>query len=213
MNVTILLRGMVVIALLVLLGFLLKSGLGGLLDADWIDAHVRGRGLAGEALFLAIAGLFTALGLPRQLVSFLGGYAFGFLAGSALALLASTLGCVTAFYFARTVGRRFVQARLPERWRKADAFLARNPFTTALLIRLLPAGSNLATSVAAGISSIGAAPFFAGSALGYIPQTVVFALLGSGINLEPELRIGASVVLFALSAVLGVHLYRRYRQG
>ena len=61
--------------------------------------------------------------------------------------------------------------------------------------------------------SIGAAPFFAGSALGYIPQTVVFALLGSGINLEPELRIGASVVLFALSAVLGVHLYRRYRQG
>ena len=44
-------------------------------------------------------------------------------------------------------------------------------------------------------------------------ETLIFALLGSGINLDPAFRITLSVLLFVLSAALGVHLYRRYRQG
>jgi uncharacterized membrane protein YdjX (TVP38/TMEM64 family) len=56
-------------------------------------------------------------------------------------------------------------------------------------------------------------PFFTGSALGYIPQTLIFALIGSGINLDPTLRISVGVALFILSGVLGVYLYRRYRHG
>ena len=81
----------------------------------------------------------------------------------------------------------------------------------ALLIRLLPLGSNLVTNLVAGVSSANALGFFAGSVLGYVPQTIIFALLGSGINLDPALRITSSVLLFMLSAALGVYLYRRYR--
>ena len=33
------------------------------------------------------------------------------------------------------------------------------------------------------------------------------------LSLEPELRISLSVILFLLSAALGVYLYRRYRQN
>ena len=54
-------------------------------------------------------------------------------------------------------------------------------------------------------------PFFAGSAIGYIPQTVIFALLGSGIHLDPVLRITTAVVLFVISGMIGVYLFRRYR--
>ena len=42
---------------------------------------------------------------------------------------------------------------------------------------------------------------------------VVFALLGSGINLDPGFRIAFSAVLFVVSGLLGIHLYRRYRHG
>ncbi|MFT5539807.1 MAG: putative membrane protein YdjX (TVP38/TMEM64 family), partial [Alphaproteobacteria bacterium] len=84
-------------------------------------------------------------------------------------------------------------------------------FSTALLIRLLPVGSNLLTNLAAGVSGVRAVPFVAGSTLGYVPQTLIFALVGSGLHIEPALRIGASVVLFVVSGMLGVYLFRRYR--
>ena len=57
-----------------------------------------------------------------------------------------------------------------------------------------------------------AAAFVGGSALGYIPQSFIFALLGSGITLQPGLRISLSVVLFLISAALGVYLFRRFRR-
>ena len=102
--------------------------------------------------------------------------------------------------------------RISDRLKRADAFLARNTFSTALIIRLLPIGSNFITNIAAGLSSVKPPPFFLGSALGYIPQMLIFALLGSGINIETELRIGVSIALFLVSGILGAYLYRRYRR-
>jgi uncharacterized membrane protein YdjX (TVP38/TMEM64 family) len=94
-----------------------------------------------------------------------------------------------------------------------DAFVRDNPFSMTLLIRLLPVGSNVATSLAAGLSSVAALPFLLGSGLGFVPQTAVFALVGSGVNVDPVWRIGLGVVLFVLSGALGVYLYRRLKHG
>ena len=213
-NPKFLLRGLLLIASLAALGFLIKTtALGDFLDKTWIDSEVRGKGLAGSILFVAAGAAFTGVGLPRQVLSFLGGYAFGFMAGTALALLSTVGGCVGAFYYARFLGRQPVLARFPGRIRKIDAFLSDNPLSMTLLIRLLPVGSNLVVNLGAGVSGIGAAAFLAGSAIGYPPQTMVFTLLGSGINVEPSLRISLSVVLFVVSALLGVSLYRKYRRG
>lgn len=207
------LRGLVLIACFVALGTLVKeTGLYGLIDEAWIDREIRGKGLSGELLFIAAGAALTGIGFPRQAVSFLGGYAFGFGEGTALALVASVGGCVAGLYTARFVGRDYILRRFPDRIRRIDAFLHDNTFSTALMIRLLPAGSNLLTNLAAGVSGTRAMPFFAGSGLGYVPQTAIFALLGSGIHLEPQLRIGASIALFILCGMLGIYLYRRYRQ-
>ena len=208
------LRGVGLIILLATLGLAVQSGgLGGVFNQDWVDSNVRGAGVKGNFIFLLGACLFIAIGLPRQIVSFLGGYAFGLLLGTGLALAATGLGCIISFTFARFMGREFVAARFPDRLKKADGFLKHNTFAMALLIRLLPLGSNLVTNLVAGVSSAGATGFLAGSVLGYIPQTVIFALLGSGINLDPAFRITSSVLLFVLSAALGIYLYRRYRQS
>jgi len=214
MNPRLWLRGFILIGSLVALGYALKvSGLGSSIDQGWIDTEIRGRGITGEMLFVAVGFLFTAAGLPRQIICFLGGYAFGFTHGTALGLLATTLGCIAAFSYARILGRDFVASRFPRRVRKIDDFLRDNPLSMTLLIRLLPVGSNLVTNLAAGVSSVRIAPYVAGSVLGYLPQTIIFSLIGSGIALDPELRIGVSVLLFVVSGVMGVYLYRRYRHG
>ncbi len=213
-NPRVILRGLIFIASLALLGWLLEqTRFGAALDERWIDNEIRGRGLTGELLFLGAGAVFTAAGLPRQIISFLGGYAFGFAFGGLLGLIATTLGCLTTFYYARWLGRSFVRHHFATRIRRVDDFLRGHPFTMTLLIRLLPVGSNVATNLAVGVTSARAAPFLSASMLGYIPQTAVFALVGSGINIDPGPRIGLAVVLFVISGVLGAWLYRRYRHG
>ncbi len=214
MSVRGLLRGLVFLASLVAVGFLLQAmQLDSFLDKAWIDSEVRGRGVTGELLLVATGAVFVAVGLPRQVISFLAGYGFGFTAGLALGLAATVGGCVISFFYARFLGRDVIARRFPGKIRRIDDFLADNPFTMTLLIRFLPAGSNLLTNLAAGVSRVGWLPFVAGSALGYIPQTAVFALVGSGIGVDPVWRIGLSVVLFVACGGLGIQLYRRYRHG
>ena len=104
-------------------------------------------------------------------------------------------------------------ARFGERVRRIEDFLAANPFSMTLLIRLLPVGNNFATCLAAGVTRVPAPPFLLGSLLGYVPQTLVFALAGSGIETGAGLRIGLAVLLFVVAGIIGTWLYRRYRHG
>ena len=214
MTPKVIIRSLVMIGLLVALGFLLKSsGLGEIIDKDWIDVHVRNNGLEGQLLYLGAAAILVTAGFPRQIVSFLGGYAFGLNFGFVLALAACGIGCNLAFFFARIVGRNWVSSKFPRRLEKADQFLNANTFSTTLLIRFMPVGSNLVTNLVAGVSGAKAPAFIGGSTLGYIPQTVIFALLGSGFNLDPEFRITLSVALFLCSIALGIFLYRKYKRS
>lgn len=207
-------RGLVLIASFVAIGYLVKvSNLSDLFNQSWVDTEIKGHGLSGEALFLVIGAVLTAAGFPRQAICFLGGYAFGFGWGTLWSLAASLGGCVLAFFYARWLGRAFVLARFPNRIRRVDDFLRANPLSMALLVRLLPVGSNVITNLAAGVSSVRAAPFFAGTLIGYVPQTVIFALLGSGIHFAPAERIAASVALFLASGMVGIYLFRRYRRS
>lgn len=213
-NLRALLRGIGLIALLVAGGMLLKTfGIAGMLDEAWIDANVRQNGLEGDLVFIVVAAIFAAGGFPRQILSFLAGYAFGLSEGFVYALVASGIGCAIAFLVTRYFARDIIAKRLPARFHKVDSFLSDNTFVAALLIRFLPFGNNLATNLAAGLSRARGVPFIAASVLGYIPQTLVFSLLGSGITLDPELRISLSVVLFAAASIIGVYLFRQYRRG
>lgn len=209
-----LLKGLAFIAGFAVLGLAARQmGLDRALDQAWIDSAVRGHGLAGVGLFLGLGALIIALGLPRQFVCFLGGYAFGFWTGTGLSLVASVLGCVLAFAYARLLGRRHLAGRLGKRVRRADEVFSAAPLTMTMVIRFLPVGSNLLTNLLAGLSSAPLWPFVAGSAIGYVPQTAIFALLGSGFKVDPTWRIALSVLLFLLSTWLGVALYRRHKKA
>jgi uncharacterized membrane protein YdjX (TVP38/TMEM64 family) len=204
----------VFLATLIAIGYVLESGLlQDLLSKAWIDEQVRGKGISGELLFVVVAGVVTAVAVPRHIVSFLGGYAFGLVLGTGLALVATEIGCILDFFYARFIGRPLLAARFGARVRRIDDFLAANPFSMTLLIRLLPIGNNFATSLCAGVSSVPARPFLLGSLVGYLPQTFVFALAGSGIEMGGGARLALAAVLFVIAGAIGIWLYRRYRHG
>jgi uncharacterized membrane protein YdjX (TVP38/TMEM64 family) len=214
MNPRVLVSGLVLLATLIAVGFVVESGaLGELLSEAWMDRQVRDQGISGELLYLGVAGVATALALPRQVVSFLGGYAFGVFYGTLLALAGTGIGCVLSFFYSRIIGRSLLSASLGTRVQRVENFLAAHPFWMTVLIRLLPVGNNFLTNLAAGVSRVPANPFFLGSLLGYLPQTLVFALAGSGVDVGATWRIGIAVALFVASGVIGTLLYRKYRHG
>jgi uncharacterized membrane protein YdjX (TVP38/TMEM64 family) len=207
---------LLMVAGLALGGVLLKA-LGAAPGTEWVDLYIRDQGLLGESLFLLAGGLATAVGVPRQVVAFLAGYAFGTVIGVAVALAAQMLGCVLAYGWARAIARDWAERRLAGRFgprlRPVVETLRENPFGAALALRLFPVGNNLALNFLAGMSALPAGAFFLASALGYLPQTVVFALLGKGVRVDGFWQLGLSGVLLALSVGLGVWLMGRHRAG
>ena len=208
--------------LLLLAGGLAAGGLvlraaGAVPGTDWVDRYVRDRGLLGEALFLAAGAAATAAGMPRQGVAFLGGYAFGAAEGIGLALLAQSGGCALSYGWARLVGRDWAERRLAgrygERLRRLCDVLAASPFGATLALRLLPVGNNLALNLLAGMAGIAPLPFLAASALGYLPQTAVFALLGKGVRVDGAWQMAMAAGLMAASVAIGFVLLRRHAAG
>ena len=178
-----------------------------------LDAHIAAAGENGPLAYLALGSLACAVGVPRQVVAYAGGLAFGFWPGVALALVAEALGCAADFFWARLLARRWaerwLQRRGDGRLGRLDRFLTARAFTATLTLRLLPVGSNIVLNLLAGVSGVAAGPFLAASVLGYIPQTAVFALLGGGVRVSEAVQVGLAVALFATSTGLGVLLLRR----
>jgi len=201
--------------------FLILSGLFGLvlssnsmfetLNQQWIDLHIRNNGLRGVLYFTLIGGLVTAIGCPRQLVAFLGGYAFGAVNGALLSTLGVGIGCVLSLFFARLVIRPFVNRRFPKRVIKVNDFLSIRPVLKTIIIRLLPIGNNLVTTLIAGVTAVKARHFVLGSLIGYLPQMAIFALMGKGVVVLSIWKIGLSIVLFFISSALSVRLYQQYK--
>ncbi len=185
-------------------------------DTRWFNDHVLGRGVLAYFIFLGVGTVFTAVGLPRQMIGFLGGFAFGVVGGTVLSSLGTGLGCALASSYARWGGRELVARKLGQRITRLDAFLRHRPFRTALAIRFFPLGSNVLTNLAAGVSSIPLVPFILGSTVGYIPQNFIFALFGSGLKRESSqgvaLSVSMAVILLAASIWLGLAVYRSYKK-
>ena len=178
---------------------------------QWLDHRINNQKIEGFVLFIIIGGLAAAVGLPRQIIAFGGGYAFGLIQGFLLALSAQFLGCLLAFLYARFFARRLVQRIFSQKIVSVERLLCSSPFTSSLLIRLVPFGSNFLTNVLAGVTSVSTTYFVGGSVVGYIPQTLVFTLLGAGIYVSEYVQIMISVMLFVTSIALGLIIWRRLR--
>ncbi len=167
------------------------------------------KGAAGAGLLVAAGAGLTAAGAPRQVVAFAGGFGFGAALGTGLALASQLLGCALDYAAAATAALPWAERRLGPRWMKIRGFLQAHPFRATLTLRLLPVGNNMLLNVAAGALGVRPGAFFAASALGYLPQTVIFALLGSGVQLGQGTKIAVAAALFAASASLGLTLARK----
>jgi uncharacterized membrane protein YdjX (TVP38/TMEM64 family) len=156
---------------------------------------------------LCVAGI--GLGLPRLGFAALGGVAFGWLAGSALAQLGTIGGCFVNFSWARYLGRELCVRRSGPVLRALVDRVARRPIATNVLLRLIPVGNSLALNSFLGICPISSRNFLLGTALGTFPETLVFGLFGAGAASGSGMALALGSLLFAALLAVTFAVVRR----
>lgn len=181
---------------------------------EWVRAqklgiYIQSLGVVGILVFMLICALATSVGLPRQLFAFAAGFAFGVSQGVLLSSLGAIAGCAITFCCSRYWLRERVQTRYPQAIDGLNQLLEKDVFLKIIVLRIQPFGTNLITNLSAGVTTIRAHQFLVSSWLGYLPQMLVFSLLGAGVRIGSGTYMTYSLSLFLLSLVIGFWLYRR----
>lgn len=163
--------------------------------------------LEATIALLILCGL-SCIGLPRQVVAFTCGYFFGIIIGALYATITVTIAAFFTFKLASFFQQGYLAKKYNKQLIKLEAFLSDNTFSKALIIRLLPVGSNFLTNILAGIANVPLRPYLAGSCIGFIPQMIIFSLVGSGVKLAESTHIMAAVILLTIATLLGWRLYK-----
>ena len=176
-------------------------------------AALEEAGLTGVLIFLGAGALATSVGLPRQLVAFIGGLTYGVSVGLLLSLAAALAGCSLTANASRYVLSRHISAGFPKAVAYLDRLLARDAFLKIIVLRLQPLGTNLLTNLVVGITAVPLKTFLLATSVGYIPQMRAFTLMGAGTRVDSQAQLLLSAVLLGLSILLGVIVFRRHQRA
>lgn len=184
--------------------------------SDWIPAAQWGAwlestGLAGIVAFVVAAVLATSVGFPRQMVAFIAGVAYGVWTGLLLSLVAATVGCLLTVLMSRRFLAGWVTGRYPAFIERLQSLLVDDTFLKILVLRLQPLGTNLMTNTCVGFTQLPLRVFLMASAVGYVPQMLVFTLLGSGVRVESRSRLVLTGVMLLASILLGWLLLKKHQ--
>ena len=146
-----------------------------------LRALVQARPLAMAAGFVALYALAVAVSFPGAVIfTVTGGLLFGTALGAALAIAGATTGSVLIFLAARSALAPFLAARAGPFLDRFRAGLQRNAFSYVVALRLTPVIPFWLVNLVSAVLGVRLLPFAAGTLLGIIPATTIFASVGAG---------------------------------
>jgi uncharacterized membrane protein YdjX (TVP38/TMEM64 family) len=159
-----------------------RFGPDGLSPASVQDA-VRAAGAWAPGLFVVLQVVFTVPPVPRTIFTVAAGMLFGAGTGVVLAVTATALAAVLAFWLVRLTGGGLVERfadRGPVVWTRRR--LDRSGLLAVTSLRLIPAIPFSVLNYAAGLSGVRCTPYLLGSVLGTAPGTIALVILGDAVT-------------------------------
>jgi uncharacterized membrane protein YdjX (TVP38/TMEM64 family) len=150
----------------------------------WRDEHL----LLGALLFVLAYFAIVTVSLPLNFaMTVLGGFLFGFLAGTLLSVFAVTAGAILVFTVAKArfgdrLRRRILQESSRRLFASMDGRFRRNPLLYLLLLRLTPTLPSIVPNAAPAFFGVKTITFLVATLLGVIPNTLVTAWIGAGLG-------------------------------
>ncbi|MEO1103249.1 MAG: TVP38/TMEM64 family protein [Pseudomonadota bacterium] len=152
-------------------------------ERDTLAAVVEKNLALVAAGYLCFYALAVAISFPgASLITVVGGFLFGWILGGLLTVIAATTGASIVFLAAKTSFGTALRARAG-RWtgRLASGF-EENAFGYLLFLRLAPIFPFWLINVAPTMFNVSVRTYVAATALGIIPGTFAYSLLGDGLG-------------------------------
>jgi uncharacterized membrane protein YdjX (TVP38/TMEM64 family) len=182
------------------------------LSLEAVQTVVRSYGWWSPLAYLAIASILPLAFVPRWLLTAVAGAVFGTVPGAVLGLAGGLGGAVSGYALGRLLGSPYFEKQGSRRALAINGFLRRHGFVAVALGRTNPAISCEAISLASGITVVPWRTYLAGTALGMIPGSVVYAALGDGIAMnETATTVASLAVLLVMTSVTGLWFWRTWK--
>lgn len=152
-------------------------------NRDALRDFVASNLVLAVAVYAVLYIVIVALSLPGAAVmSIAGGFLFGWMLSVPVTVTAATIGAIIVFQIVKTsLGAALADRAGPMVQRLSRGF-AEDAFNYLLFLRLVPVFPFFIVNAVAGLCSVRLRTFIAATVLGIIPASIVFALLGSGLD-------------------------------
>lgn len=150
---------------------------------SWLLGFVAGAPVLASMLFMVIYAAAVAISVPGvAILTVIGGYLFGWFHGTALVLIAATIGASAVFLVTRSaIGDRLRARAGPAVQRFADGF-RRNALSYGFVLNVVPFFPYAVIILVPAVCGVPLFTFVAGLFLGMVPGTFLFAGLGDGLD-------------------------------
>lgn len=146
-------------------------------------AAVAARPVSAGLGFVAVYAIATAFAFPAaSVLTILGGFIFGWLAGGLLTVAGATLGATAIFLAARTALSDVLARLAGPRIARLGAGFEHDAFTYLLVLRLAPIFPFQIVNIAPAFFNVRIATFVAATAIGIVPGTFAYSYLGEGLG-------------------------------
>jgi uncharacterized membrane protein YdjX (TVP38/TMEM64 family) len=148
-----------------------------------LASYVESHRFATVAVFAALYIAAVALSVPGALVlTIIAGFLFGPLLGGAIAALSATSGATLLFLVARGSLGEALRQRAGRRVQGFAEGFRRDAFHYLLFLRLVPVAPFWLVNLAPAFLGVQTRVFVTATALGILPATFAFAILGAGLE-------------------------------
>ncbi len=179
---------------------------------DWIQQS----GWMGWVWFTAIYTFTCVFFLPGSMLTVGAGAVYGWLWGTLLVTLASTVGAAVNFLTSRYLARDWIQRKLgaSPRFHALEQAIGRG-WKLILLSRISPVVPHSLVSYAAGLTSISFTRFLVASFIGFLPLSAAYAYAGAVVGKVARTKAGVmphdwtswTFTILGLIATVGVAVW------
>lgn len=161
-------------------------------NRDWLRSWVEGHLALALASFMLAYVAVVALSIPGAAVmSIAGGFLFGWPISVPATVVSAVAGAAIVFQIVKTsLGAALAERSGPFLERLSRGF-AEHAFSLLLFLRLTPVFPFWAVNAVAGLSRIPFRTFIVATAIGILPASLAFALVGSGLDRTIEAQLAA----------------------
>lgn len=175
---------------------------------EWVDSY----GVWGKLLYVGIMALQVIVVLiPGEPFELAGGYAFGALEGTILALTGFVIGSAAVFTLVRRFGVKLVEVFFDRKKIQEMAFL-KNPKKTkiiAFIIMMIPGTPKALISYFAGLTKLTMKQWLTIVAVARIPSLIGSTIPGGAMGSENYVLAGVIWAISLVISAVGVVYYRR----